>query len=140
MATHDDTEKELRAAGRRQRYAGLGVGAGGVIAALGYRILHDRPLPVELFVLTIAVAAVLITMGLRERANRQPRAQVRHAMDNQRQIMERLVELSGIHAELKKLNDRLGAIEETIGNLPDYGAGVIDGIRMRQSVVSDHDG
>jgi hypothetical protein len=88
-----------------------------------------------------AAGAILAGLFFQERLQRYPRAALRQVMTRDAERVaqfDRLIAAAEAGAaNLRAVEDRLADIEEAIGKIPDYGAGVIDGATMRQSVLGE---
>lgn len=147
-----DREQLNRRLGLISTTIGLGITVITVITVALCResLTRTRP-PVVVMTVIIALlglGVVGFAVGLQEVLQRYNRTLARAAMARQgeqarllRAAVARQSEqarmLREVAEAMELLRQRLAAIEQVIAKLPDYGAGVIDGMQIRQSAVQE---
>ena len=134
--TYQRHEHRIRTAGTTALIVGAVAAAATIIGAVLWREDHTTELPTVAVVAGLGLAYVLGLLGGIERLSRPARRQQQIICDRLDRIDSRLTD-EGPIGSLPEVLKRLADIEKQIENLPDYGGGVIDGIRMRREVVGD---
>ena len=134
--THQRHENRIRTAGTTALTLGAVTAAATIIGAMLWKEARGTELPTVAVVAGLSLAYVLGLLGGIERLSRPARRQQQIICDRLDRIDSRLTD-EGPIGSLPEVLKRLADIEKQIENLPDYGGGVIDGIRMRREVVGD---
>jgi uncharacterized membrane protein len=148
----EDRDAEARKFGTRNFRFGIAIMVGGLITALVCAVAGDNNLfhkpPATLFAMLAlicieAIGAILIQVGAHERLARPDRAMNRKMLAQQQQnaavvmaqVRENAKDLEELRTLVAPLPGLIDAQNRVLANLPDYGAGIVDGIRMRSDVT-----
>lgn len=139
-----DRETRIQRTDRRTLIGGVTIIVGALIGSLSLAIATDGPTfhnPVSqmygvLTLITIvATGGILIAVGATGRRQRLERAMMRELMRKLQANADRLEVVMGIVAAIP---GRLDAVEQALGDVPNYGKGIIDGVQMRADVLHPH--